>query len=104
LSLVMDDPAAAQAFYEQKLAFRSARRGVEPGLISLELPGRSGQGVEITPRATSPAFQLLFSVSDLRSAAAQLKALHLSVERQESMLWIRDPDGNRIVFVKVRSE
>jgi catechol 2,3-dioxygenase-like lactoylglutathione lyase family enzyme len=102
LSLVMEDPAAAQAFYEQKLGFRFAHRAVEPGLISLEIPGRSGQMVEIASRATSPAFQLLFSVSDLRRAAAQLKALHLPVEKQESMVSVQDPDGNRIVFVKVK--
>jgi catechol 2,3-dioxygenase-like lactoylglutathione lyase family enzyme len=102
LSLVMEDPAAAQAFYEQKLGFHSAHRAVEPRLLSLELPGQSGQVVEITPRATS--FRVLFSVSDLRGAAAQLKALHLSVEKQESMLSIQDPDGNRIVFVKLRPE
>jgi hypothetical protein len=58
--------------------------------------------VEIAPRATSPAFQILLSVSDLRLAAAQLKALHLPVEKQESMLSIQDPDGNRIVVVKAK--
>ena len=83
LSLIMKDPAAAQAF-------------------SLEIPGRSGQVVGIAPRATSPAFQILLSVSDLRLAAAQLKALHLPVEKQESMLSIQDPDGNRIVLVRAK--
>lgn len=102
LSLVMEDPAAAQAFYEQKLGFHPSHRALEPGLISLEIPGRSGQVVGIAPRATSPAFQILLSVSDLRLAAAQLKALHLPVEKQESMLSIQDPDGNRIVVVKAK--
>ena len=102
LSLIMKDPAAAQAFYEQKLGFRPSYRALEPGLISLEIPGRSGQVVGIAPRATSPAFQILLSVSDLRLAAAQLKALHLPVEKQESMLSIQDPDGNRIVLVRAK--
>jgi hypothetical protein len=58
--------------------------------------------VGIAPRADSPAFQLLLSVSDLRLAAAQLKALHLPGEKQESMLSIQDPDGNRIVLVRAK--
>jgi catechol 2,3-dioxygenase-like lactoylglutathione lyase family enzyme len=103
MSLVMEDPTAAQAFYEQKLGFHAARP-FKPGLIALELPGQSDQVIEIAPRATSPVFQLFLSVPDLRRAAAQLSALHLSIEKESSMLSTRDPDGNRIVFVKIKPQ
>jgi catechol 2,3-dioxygenase-like lactoylglutathione lyase family enzyme len=103
MSLVMEDPTAAQAFYEQKLGFHAARP-FKPWFISLELPGQSDQVIEIAPRATSPVFQLFLSVPDLRRAAAQLSALHLSIEKESSMLSTRDPDGNRIVFVKIKPQ
>jgi catechol 2,3-dioxygenase-like lactoylglutathione lyase family enzyme len=99
-SLRMEDPVAARAFYEQQLGFHESRHALEPGLIPLLLPGSSGQMVEITPGS----FQIFFSVTSLWRATAQLKALHLPVEKQGSMLTVQDPDGNRIVFVTIEPE
>ena len=99
-SLRMEDPVAARAFYEQQLGFHESRHALEPGLIPLLLPGSSGQMVEITPGA----FQILLSVPSLWRAASQLKALHLPVDKQKSMLTVQDPDGNRIVFVTIEPE
>jgi hypothetical protein len=48
-------------------------------------------------------FQLFFGVSDLRQAAAKLKALNIRVEKSKSMLSIHDPDGNQLIFVKVKA-
>jgi catechol 2,3-dioxygenase-like lactoylglutathione lyase family enzyme len=112
LSLEMEDTGAAQTFYEQKLGFTPLHHGLglgsgsglEPGVIALKLPGPSGQEVEITQRAAGSAFRLFFAVSDLRRTAAQLRALQLPVEKHKSALSIVDPDGNRIVFVKVKPE
>ena len=56
--------------------------------------------VEITPNV----FQLLLSVPSLRHAASQLKDKSLQVEKQGTMLVVKDPDGNRIVFVDVEPE
>jgi catechol 2,3-dioxygenase-like lactoylglutathione lyase family enzyme len=97
-SLAMEDPLAAEAFYRQKLGFQPLQRFFEPGLIALRLSGPSREVVQITPAGS--ALQMFFSVSDLRHVAARLSTLHLSVQKQASMLTIRDPDGNRIVFVK----
>jgi catechol 2,3-dioxygenase-like lactoylglutathione lyase family enzyme len=102
LSLEMENTAAAQKFYEQKLGFTPLHHGLEPGAIAL--PGQSGQEVEITQRAPGSAFQLLFAVSGLGRAAAQLRALQLPVEKHKSTLSIQDPDGNRIVFIRVKPE
>jgi hypothetical protein len=40
----------------------------------------------------------------LRSAAAQLKARNIPVEKKESMVTVQDPDGNRLVFVTLEPE
>jgi hypothetical protein len=56
--------------------------------------------VEITPNV----FQLLLSVPSLRHAASQLRDKNLQFEKQGTMLTVKDPDGNRIVFVDVEPE
>jgi catechol 2,3-dioxygenase-like lactoylglutathione lyase family enzyme len=100
VSLRTEDPVAARTFYEQKLGFHESLHALEPGLIPLLLPGPSGQLVEITPGA----YQIFFSVNSLWHATSQLKALHLSVQKQGSMLTVQDPDGNRIVFATIEPE
>ena len=100
VSLRTEDPVAARTFYELKLGFHESLHPLEPGLIPLLLPGTSGQLIEITPGA----YQIFFAVSSLRHASSQLKALHLSVQKQDSMLTVQDPDGNRLVFATIESE
>jgi catechol 2,3-dioxygenase-like lactoylglutathione lyase family enzyme len=104
LSVEMNDPAAAQGFYEQKLGFRTVPRGFEAGSIALELPGNSGEEVEITQRAAGSAFRLLFGVGDLKQTAKQLKARDVRFDRHRAAISIADPDGNRIIFVKVKPQ
>jgi catechol 2,3-dioxygenase-like lactoylglutathione lyase family enzyme len=100
VSLRMEDPVAARAFYEQMLGFHESRNPLEPGLIPLLLPGLSGQEVAITPGAV----EILLSVPSLRHAATQLNAIHVGFEKQNSTLTIQDPDGNRIAFVTSKPE
>jgi catechol 2,3-dioxygenase-like lactoylglutathione lyase family enzyme len=105
VGLSIEDPVAARAFYE-KIGFHESRHALEPGLIPLLLPGQSGQFVEITPGA----FAIFLAVASVRHAAAQLNALHIGFEKQgsmlkqDSMLTVKDPDGNRIVFVTIEPE
>jgi catechol 2,3-dioxygenase-like lactoylglutathione lyase family enzyme len=96
--LAMQNQSAAEDFYRQKLGFQPLQRFYEPGLTALRLPGPSRQVVQITPPGS--AGKMFFSVSDLGRTAGLLKTLHLSVEKQASVLTIHDPDGNRLVFVK----
>jgi len=100
VGLRMEDPVAARTFYEQQLGFHESRNVIEPGLIPLLMPGSSGQMVEITLGAP----EIFFAVPSLRSAAAQLKARSMPVEKKESMVTVQDPDGNRIVFVTLEPE
>src|ERR1700722_9151425 len=100
VGLRMEDPVAARTFYEQQLGFHESRNVIEPGLIPLLLTGSSGQMVEITLGAP----EIFFAVPSLRSAASQLKARNMQVEKKESMLTVQDPDGNRLVFVTLEPE
>jgi catechol 2,3-dioxygenase-like lactoylglutathione lyase family enzyme len=99
VSIEMQDAAAAKEFYERKLSFVPVPR-LDQGQIWFELPGLPSQQVQIVQHAPGTAFQMYFSVANLRHAAQQLKALHLNVEKRNKMLTIQDPDGNRIVFVE----
>jgi hypothetical protein len=56
----------------------------------------------IVQHAPGPVFRLFFGLGDLRQAAAKLKALNIPVEKSKSMLSIHDPDGNQLIFVKVK--
>jgi hypothetical protein len=49
-------------------------------------------------------FQLLLLVPSVRHAASQLKDHNVPIEKQGAMLVVKDPDGNRIVFVDVEPE
>jgi catechol 2,3-dioxygenase-like lactoylglutathione lyase family enzyme len=103
LAIEMQDPSAAATFYEQKLGFQPASHPPKRGLPALDLPGQSGAQIEFLPPSSGSSFRLLFSVPDLRRTAGQLKALQLPYLKDKSGLSIRDPDGNTIVFVKVKS-
>jgi catechol 2,3-dioxygenase-like lactoylglutathione lyase family enzyme len=101
MGIEMQDPAAAIAYYREKLDFKPGR-ALQPGQLWLELPGESGQQVEIVQHAPDTAFQFFFPVPDLRHTAAQLKSLQIAFQKHKTALWIQDPDGNRIVFVRVK--
>jgi hypothetical protein len=100
MGIEMQDPAAARQYYIEKLGFAPATP-LEPGGIWLALPGPSGQRIQFIQHKPDSAFVFYFGVADLHRAEQQLKALHIAVERRLSSLSIHDPDGNRIVFVKV---
>jgi catechol 2,3-dioxygenase-like lactoylglutathione lyase family enzyme len=106
MGIEMQDPAAARTFYVEKLSFAPAASAVssrEQGQTWLELPGQSGLRIELVQHGLGSAFQMFFGVSDLRHTTAQLKALHIPVEKHKSMLTILDPDGNRIIFVTTKA-
>ncbi|MGA7833356.1 MAG: VOC family protein [Terracidiphilus sp.] len=101
MGIEMQDTGAAAAFYREKLGFKPTG-SLLPGQIALALPGSSGQQIELVQHVQGSAFQFFFAVTSLRSTAAQLKSLQIPFQKQRSTLWIQDPDGNRIFFVKLR--
>ncbi len=102
MGIEMQNPAAANSFYREKLGFKPVHVS-EPGQIGLELPGQSNQHIEIVQHAQGSAFQLFFSVANLRETELQLKSLHVDFKKEKNSLWIQDPDGNPIVFVRTKS-
>jgi catechol 2,3-dioxygenase-like lactoylglutathione lyase family enzyme len=102
LGIEMQDPAAARAFYTEKMDFAPGS-GYQKEQIWLKLPGSSNQQVELIQHASGTAFEYYFSVASVRRTAAQLKSLQIPIEKRGAMLSIQDPDGNRILFVKARS-
>ena len=106
VALAMQDPAAAQMFYLSKLSFTQSK--VYPD--RLDLPGASGQQVEIVPGATLGAkSSILLESSNLDKAAAQLTRQQVAFQRADSsytdargrtvhvqMISVTDPDGNII--------
>ena len=99
VGITIQDPGAAVTYYKEKLRFASAQ-GWEAGQSWLSLPGTPGQLMEIEQQTPGMVFQIYFSVTDLRRAGKQLKALGTKVEKHQFGISVLDPDGNRIVFVK----
>jgi catechol 2,3-dioxygenase-like lactoylglutathione lyase family enzyme len=102
VGIAMQDSGAAVTYYKEKLGFAAAQ-GWETGQSWLSLPGTPGQLVEMEQQAPGMVFQLYFSVTDLRRARKQLKALGVTAEKHRAGLSVLDPDGNRIVFIKAKS-
>ncbi len=102
LGIEMQTPAAAKAFYEDKLGFSPSPHPWEAGFEALGIAGKFGEQIEFVPQAPGSTFRLIFSVADLSRTAVQLKALQLSVVKRKSELSVQDPDGNTIVFVKAK--
>ena len=106
VAVAMQDPAAARAFYVEKLGFNQSKEN--PG--RLNLPGSSGEQVEIVPATELGAHSsILLSTPDLNKAEAQLKRQQVAYRRAGSkttdgtsnprtvdMIGVADPDGNII--------
>ncbi len=100
LGIVVRDLTAAKAFYQERLGFQAARKPLEPAFHPLQVAGSAFVQVEFVPQTPNAMFQLLFSVPNLKRTASQLKDLRLPFEIGQSVLRIRDPDGNLLVFVR----
>ena len=106
VALAMLDPAGAQMFYLSKLGFTQSKIHTD----RLDLPGTSGQQIEIVPGATLGAkSSILLESSNLDKAVAQLTRQQVAFQRAESsytdskgktvhvqMISVTDPDGNII--------
>jgi catechol 2,3-dioxygenase-like lactoylglutathione lyase family enzyme len=104
--LSMQDPAAARDFYLTKLGFTPNK--INPAL--LDLPGTSGQSVQIVPVADLGArSSIVLTTPDLDKSAAQLTRQQVEFKRASTsatdakgkttkidMISITDPDNNII--------
>jgi catechol 2,3-dioxygenase-like lactoylglutathione lyase family enzyme len=95
VTLAMQDPAAARAFYLDKLKFTPDARWHH----FLDLPGDSGEMVEIVPVAKLGAkSSILLSSPDIRRTAQLLKSNGIPFTDAND-LTVTDPDGNLINIV-----
>lgn len=101
VALSMQDPAAATEYYISKLGFTPSK--TNPAL--LDLPGKSGQSVEIVSTSIlGSRSSIVLSSASLEKAAAQLNRQQVAFQRASStsgkvridMISITDPDGNVI--------
>jgi catechol 2,3-dioxygenase-like lactoylglutathione lyase family enzyme len=106
VALAMQDPAAARAYYLTKLGFTPS--AANPA--RLDLPGTSGESVEIVPvDALGSRSSIILASPDLDKAAAQLTRQQIEFKRASAnatdakgktrtidMISVTDPDGNVI--------
>ncbi len=104
VALAMQDPASARDFYLTKLGFTASKSNP----MLLNLPGTSGQMVEIVPADPLGSSSSIFlTTPSLDKAAAQLTRQQVAFKRaastttdangktrSEEMITVTDPDGN----------
>jgi len=112
VALAMQDPAAARAFYVDKLGFTPSRTNPD----RLDLPGgESGEQVEIVSVSElGPRSSIVLTTPDLNKSEGQLKRQQVPYKRASAsasaqgttttvdMIAITDPDGNIIRIQQAR--
>jgi len=112
VALAMQDPAAARAFYIDKLGFTPSKANPE----RLDLPGgESGEQVQIVPVSElGSRSSIVLTTPDLDKAEAQLKRQQVAYKRASAsataqgesrtvdMIAVTDPDGNIIRIQQAR--
>lgn len=110
--LAMQDPAAARDYYLTKLGFTASK--INPMLLNL--PGTSGEQVEIVPVDTLGANgSIVLTTPNLDKSAAQLTRQQVAFKRasatvtdgndktrSEEMISVTDPDGNILRIVQAK--
>ncbi|MFF3955375.1 VOC family protein [Streptomyces sp. NPDC001890] len=107
------DPERSRSFYGQSLGlpvYREFGTGPERGTVYF----LGGGFLEVSGRATEPpvpGLRLWMQVADVRAAYEELSARGVEVLREPVRepwglveMWIRDPDGHRIVMVEVPAD
>lgn len=104
VALAMQDPASARDFYLTKLGFTASKSNP----MLLNLPGTSGQQVEIVPAdPLGSSSSIVLTTPSLDKSAAQLTRQQVAFKRaastatdangktrSEEMITVTDPDGN----------
>jgi catechol 2,3-dioxygenase-like lactoylglutathione lyase family enzyme len=97
VTLAMQDPAAAKAFYLDKIGFTASAKNP----MLLNLPGVSGEQIEIVPVAQLGAKSSITlttaSVANAESLLTNVKIAFIPAgAKSDSAIIITDPDGNLI--------
>ena len=93
--LAVNDPAAANEFYTNSMAFKPL-----PGFQStLHLPGNSGEEVVIAPASLGAYARLTFDTMNLSKALRHLKHENIPTGKLGLATMVKDPDGNEILLI-----
>jgi catechol 2,3-dioxygenase-like lactoylglutathione lyase family enzyme len=93
VTIVVDDPVAARAFYVNQAGFLPASSD------QVDLPGASREFIRLAaPGALRFASQIFFKVDHLDQANAALSARGIAFRQTASGIVVEDPDGNETIF------
>lgn len=100
VDVAMQDPAAAEAFYTDKLSFHPISSDDKNSLL---LPGTSGESVQLKPADDHSLPDLTFQVANIRRTAKELTSRGFAVRVAAGSVYVTDPDGTMIEFTSGRS-
>jgi len=89
------DLAGERSYYTVKLAFKSAGHDGN----EMDIPGKSGDQVELQVDTPDAKPRVMFAVSNIRQTARDLSRRGLRVQKNRHAVSVTDPDGTVMVFV-----
>ena len=94
--LPVRDGAAQKEFYTD-IGFEAEEAN---GNVRLTSPGAPNLHIELHPMRPGSQPQFLFPVPDARKAAGELKDAGVRADRNNKLIFVRDPEGNAFVFLE----
>jgi catechol 2,3-dioxygenase-like lactoylglutathione lyase family enzyme len=91
----MQNTAAAEDFYIDKLSFQPASSNDQSDLL---LPGTSGESILLKNSDNRALPDLIFQVPSIRRAAKDLKKRGFTLRVTDEGVYVTDPDGTLIEF------
>ena len=93
----MRDPESARRFYTQNLGFEDH---ASETAIRLNLPGKSGEKVEIQKMTTATRPRVVFDVPSRKRCAKDLRSRAFAVLTEDDGVSVTDPDGTVVAFAE----
>ena len=94
VAIATNDPAAATAFYLNKLGFTKTHYGTQE---RLSIPGANGASLEIVPAQPLGYLARIYFQAPLAEAKTKLDHQHIHYTATHLELTLTDPDGNQIM-------
>jgi catechol 2,3-dioxygenase-like lactoylglutathione lyase family enzyme len=94
--LPVENLKAAQEFYD-KLGFQVENAD---GSLRMSLPDNDKLRIEVRQYRPGSLAETLFTVYDAKNAEQALESTGLEVRRVKTLVFVRDPDGNPLVFLQ----
>jgi len=94
-STPVNDLAVERTYFREKLGFSDLGGSTTS---TLQIPGQSGEMVELDPATTGWKAKLVFAVSDVQAVAVELRRRGLTPAVSTTSVKVLDPDGTVLVF------